>query len=131
MGADFLYAYTELPTGQPIAELEAKIRHILTTDDDNRERIADLIYGGALSAGDTEGQINEMVDDYTRMLRKILSGEYDRYLGVISTYNEKGQPIVLWVTGEMSWGDSHECLNAMWAIQELGQRWWEIDLPEN
>lgn len=131
MGADFLYAYTELPTDQPIAELEAKIRHILTTNQDVLDNIMDNIYGGSLAMGDTHDSVNEIVDDFVRMFRSLLSGEYDRYLGTIQTYNEKGQPIVLWVTGDMSWGDSHDCLNAMWAIQELGQRWWEIDLPEN
>ena len=131
MGADFLYAYAELPTDQPIAELMAKIRHILTNDEGTRDRIANQLYGGALSNGDTEAEINEMVDDYTRLFTALLDGSYDRYLGTIQTYNEQGRPIVLWVTGEMSWGDSHECLNAMWAIQELGPRWWEIVLPEN
>lgn len=130
MGADFLYAYTELPTDQPIAELAAKIRHILTNDEDTRNRIADQLYGGALAAGDTEAEINEMVDDYTRMFTELLDGSYDRYLGIIQTYNEQGKPIVLWVTGDMSWGESHDCLSAMWAIQELGQRWWDFDLPK-
>lgn len=131
MGADFLYAATELPTDQPIAELEAKIRHILTTDEMARDFIADEVYGGALAMGDEDMNVEEMVDDYVRMVIPLLDGSYSRCLGTLEVFDKDGNPVVLWLTGEMSWGDSSECLNAMWAIQHLGERWWTIDLPEN
>lgn len=117
MGADFVYASTELPPGDIDTELLCKrIEHIVRNNKMTQDRLYDCVNE---ELDDTE--IIKSVCDYLRQLR---DGWYDRCLGFLQTYDKDGNSVTLTIAGQMSWGDIDESLDALWALDCLPSKWW-------
>jgi hypothetical protein len=120
MGADFVFAAVELPPGDlDLESLCAKARQIALTDSETQDRLREILCPLA------DASSEEMAEDLGNILREVLQGEYARCLGELSTYNKDGEPIVLTISGCMSWGDVEEATEALWTIDCLPERWWK------
>jgi hypothetical protein len=121
MGADFIYAATELPPGDIDTETLCKrIEWLVRNDVPTQNELYEQMYG-ADDIDDTE--IIQRVCNYLRQLRE---GWYSRNIGYIDTYDKDGNPYVLTISGQMSWGDTDEALDALWALGCLPDKWWLV-----
>jgi hypothetical protein len=119
MGADFVYAITELPPGNLDTELLcARIEQIVRSNTNVSAELYEQI-GFADDIDDTE--MIKRVCDYLRQLR---NGYYDRCLGFLDTYDKDGNKVTLTLAGQMTWGDVDESLDVLWALNCLPEKWW-------
>ena len=124
MGADFIYAATELPPGDiDLQTLCKRIEHIVRNDKSTQDALYEQIGLGLMPEDIDDTEIIQRVCAYLAQLR---DGWYDRSLGFIDTYDKDGNPYVLTIAGQMSWGDTDEALDALWALGCLPDKWWQV-----
>jgi len=122
MGADFLYAAVELPPSSiDIETLCEKAEQTIRGPQSQwtRDCISDTL------VGDLNLPVDDMVTAVTDTIRSVMDGDYDRCFGEIATYDKDGNPIVLTISGCMSWGDVDDATQALWLIDCLPHHWWE------
>lgn len=124
MGADFLFGAVELPPADlDLDELCAKAREIVLSDEKVQGSLLDTVNPNATDE-DLAGVVVETLMD-------LLNGEYARCLGEVSTYNKDGEPIVLTISGMMSWGDVDPATESLWIMSCLPERWWKPEVVES
>ena len=152
MGAEFIYAATEMP---PVPTIDGRGLHhddaakqaifdrlteIIFSDDALLGRLLDEHYIAIMdenAAVHTDGVYDwddeqllaacasDVVNAMCGELREWWRGDYDREWTTMDTYNAKGEKIVLSIAGDMSWGDVPAACNILWRFGELPQGWWK------
>ena len=151
MGADFIYATAEMPKVPTLegkglyhdaAAKQAIVERLRTTILDDPKVASDLLewhyYELLEDAASTLGRdvdwddaeqisaaATEMVALMEDDLRTFWNGTWDRQWSTLNTYNEKGEPVVLTISGEMSWGDTTEMCMVLSRFDVLPSGWWK------
>jgi hypothetical protein len=152
MGAEFIYAVAEMP---PVPTIDGKglyhddaakqvifdrLRDVFLSDLDLTARFLDehdytimdenaaLMTDGVIDWDDKaliETCAKDVADAMAQELREWWRGDYDRQWSFLSTFNAKGERIVLSIAGEQSWGDAPDACEILWRFNELPSGWWK------